>query len=240
MTDAGAGYGLGGFTLGVSPLGSIEQFDVWTTVISQYANSPILTALILDLDEYLDQTENFDNYFDDIWNIDTATGYGLDVWGRIVGVNRVVQVTSGDWFGFKEALPGSDPFGFGPFYSGAGITSNFALSDDAYRTLILAKAAANITNGSIAAINRILMALFPNRGNAYVTEGSPSTSFFGFEEQGDTLGFNQAPFYQGQQPPRMQMAYTFNFQLSPVELAIVQNSGVLPKPTGVSATVVIL
>jgi len=38
----------------------------------------------------------------------------------------------------------------------------------------------------------------------------------------------------------MMMTYTFEFPLSPVELAIVQNSGVLPKPTGVAATVVIL
>ncbi|TIO39651.1 MAG: DUF2612 domain-containing protein, partial [Mesorhizobium sp.] len=30
------------------------------------------------------------------------------------------------------------------------------------------------------------------------------------------------------------------FQLTPVELAIVQNSGVLPKPTGVKASVVII
>ncbi|TIR44152.1 MAG: DUF2612 domain-containing protein, partial [Mesorhizobium sp.] len=75
-----------------------------------------------------------------IWDVDTAQGYGLDVWGRIVGVNRILQVTAGDWFGFQEASPGTDPFGNGAFYSGAPLTSNFALSDEAYRLLILAKA----------------------------------------------------------------------------------------------------
>ena len=36
----------------------------------------------------------------------------------------------------------------------------------------------------------------------------------------------------------MTMQYVFNFTLSPVELAIVEESGVLPKPVGVAATVV--
>ena len=35
----------------------------------------------------------------------------------------------------------------------------------------------------------------------------------------------------------MTMIYKFEFVLTPVELAIVLQSGVLPKPTGVSATV---
>ncbi|WP_415752057.1 DUF2612 domain-containing protein [Mesorhizobium sp. B2-1-8] len=38
----------------------------------------------------------------------------------------------------------------------------------------------------------------------------------------------------------MTMTYSFAFQLTPVELAIVQNSGVLPKPTGVKASIVII
>jgi len=31
----------------------------------------------------------------EIWNIQTARGVGLDIWGRIVGVTRVLQVSSG-------------------------------------------------------------------------------------------------------------------------------------------------
>lgn len=38
----------------------------------------------------------------------------------------------------------------------------------------------------------------------------------------------------------MTMSYTFDFQPTPVEMAIIQQSGVLPKPTGVSAYVNIL
>ena len=37
----------------------------------------------------------------------------------------------------------------------------------------------------------------------------------------------------------MTLSYRFNFALSQVELAIIQQAGVLPKPTGVGALVVI-
>ncbi|UCI23053.1 DUF2612 domain-containing protein (plasmid) [Mesorhizobium sp. B2-1-8] len=152
----------------------------------------------------------------------------------------MLQVTSGDWFGFGEANPGADPFGQGAFYSGAPLTGNFALSDEAFRLLIFAKAAANITNGSIPAINQILLGLFPNRGNAYVTEGNDPGTWFGFAESLTAVGFNQASFYAGSSISTMTMTYSFAFQLTPVELAIVQNSGVLPKPTGVKASIVII
>mgnify|MGYP000141366135 CR=1 FL=1 len=249
MTDTGPPYpripdgipnGIGQFEIGISPIGTYPKFDPWVTVISQYANSPILTTLITNIAEYVDQTRNLDAFFDLVMNLDTAQGYGLDCWGRIVGVNRVLKVVSGDWFGFSEALPGSFTFGQAAFYSGQVLTDNFALSDASYRTLIIAKAAANITSGSIPAINRILMSLFPNRGNAYVTEGKQQGAWFGFAESINAQGFNQAAFYSGSPITTMTMTYTFEFPLSPVELAIVQNSGVLPKPTGVAATVVIL
>jgi hypothetical protein len=37
----------------------------------------------------------------------------------------------------------------------------------------------------------------------------------------------------------MSMIYHFDFLLSPVELAIVEQSGALPRPSGVSATVAV-
>ena len=200
---------IGNFVIGVSTIGDIPPFNYLRTIISQYANSEILTRLKANMDAYIDQTANFQSLFDMIWNVDTAQGYGLDVWGRIVGVSRTLNVVSpGDYFGFQEALPGSQPFNQSPFYIGTPLTTNYELSDSAFRVLIFAKALSNICDGSIPAINQILMKLFPNRGNAYVVDGLDMT-----------------------------MIYKFEFVLTPVELAIVLQSGVLPKPTGVSATV---
>lgn len=179
-------------------------FDPSQTVLSQYANSPVLTALVDTFAQWLDPKSRFDAFFSLMWDIDTAEGYGLDVWGRILGVTRVLQVPSGQYLGFAQDTA-AQPFGFGIFYGGGRATNNVALTDAAYRTLLLAKAALNITNSSIPAINAILLNLF---GDGYVR---------------DNLN--------------MTMTYVFSRALSPVETTIVFQSGVLPKPLGVSFTV---
>jgi hypothetical protein len=203
---------IGNFIIGVSPIGDIPALDYWRTIISQYANSPTLTQLIQNFDECVDQTINMSNFFDFIWNVDTAQGYGLDVWGRIVGVSRVLHIVSDTslYFGFDEATTLS-AFGFNqqPFFSGSLLTSNFNLSDDAFRILIFAKALANISDGSVKAINQLLINLFPNRGNCYVRDNLDMT-----------------------------MNYVFEFVLTPVEQAILGQSNVLPKPVGVLATII--
>jgi len=193
------------FTPGVSPVGTLPTFDTWATIISQYVNSPILTQLALDFYAWLDQTANFDAFYNQIWNIKTATGYGLDVWGRILGVSRILQVANMPFFGFQEAT--ATGF-FNSFFSGGSASNSVALTDSAFRTLLFAKALANISNGSIPSINRLLMTLFPSRGNAFVIDNLNLT-----------------------------LSYAFEFTLSASELAIVQSSGVLPRPSGVSAAV---
>lgn len=188
---------LGKFEIGVGQAGDIQPFQWWKTVISQYANSPVLIRLIQNFDAYVDQTKNLDNFFDLIWNVDTAVGYGLDVWGRIVGINRVLSVlTSPQYFGFAEALPGSNGWNQQSWYSGELLTANFTLSDESFRLLIFAKALANITDGSIPSINQLLLNLFPHRGNCYVSVPLPSP-YFGFAEANTTMptyirGWNNA------------------------------------------------
>ena len=203
--------GAGQFAVGFSPIGTRPPLVLPDTIGSQYANSPTLTQLIWNNIAYLESAGAIDDWFDNVWNIATAQGYGLDVWGRIVGVVRTLQAANSEFWGYAEALPGSQPYGQAPFFAGGAVTGNNALSDDSFRTLILAKALANICSGSVPGINQILRNLFPGRGNCYVTDGQ-----------------------------NMTMTYTFDFDLSPVELAIVGQSGVLPTPCGVVATVVVI
>lgn len=186
-----------------------KKFRWYAAVISQYANSPVLLAMLQNVADNIDPTANIEDFFTSVLSIDSATGYGLDVWGRIVGVSRVLQLPLvGDYFGFSESLD-AHSLNESPFYGGGTLTQNYALSDGAYRRLILAKALANICNGSIPAINQILINLFSQYGNCYVTDGGDMT-----------------------------MTYTFGDTLSPVDFAIISQSGVLPRPAGVSVTIV--
>lgn len=214
----------------------------WTqTILSQYADSPRLLALLESLDDWISPDTNFEAFHTHVWNILTATGYGLDVWGRIVGVRRVVQIAEGSFFGFKEAI---DRTGFdqAPFYNGQQVLFPYTLDDESYRRLIFAKAALNITNCSVPAINRILLDLFPGRGNCYVIDGrnAPWRAWFGFNEARDRESFGHGSFDdldEAIQPGNMTMTYVFEFPLEPFEIAIVSQSGVLPKSTGVLADV---
>lgn len=180
------------------------------TVISQYGNSPRILALIASFSDSIDPATDIDAFVRNIWNIDTATGYGLDVWGRIVNVKRSLKIpgASGRNFGFSEAGAGADPFGQTPFYGGAPAGDNYDLSDSDFRRLILVKALSNISDRSIPAFNTALLQLFPGRGNAYIAD----------------LGLMTAQL-------------TFGFVLSPVERAILLQSGAFPGPTGVLLTV---
>lgn len=210
----------GKFIFGVSPFGTIQPFDWRATVSTQYANSPTLLSLIQSWYSAIDQTEDVDAFYDNIWNIATASGYGLDIWGEIVGVDRNLQIDNAtDYFGFEQGvtLDTFGPGGVSPFYQGQPLTSSYALTDTAYRQLILAKALANICDGSITSLNAILLALFgPSNpfgpgGKCYVTNGQDMT-----------------------------MTFTFEFTLTPVQSSIINRSGVLPVPSGVHATIVIL
>lgn len=178
------------------------------TLISQYANSPRILALIDSFYEAIGAQGLIDSFYNLVWNLETAQGWGLDFWGAIVGVSRVLQVAgTGVYFGFT---PASDAHNFadGTFYVGDPTTDRYALSDNAFRLLIYAKALANISDCSCQSINKILLALFPGRGNCYV------------QDNGD-----------------MTLTYVFDFTLSTVEISIVSTTGVLPRPAGIIANV---
>lgn len=185
--------------------------NVEDTILSQYANSPTIVSLIEKLNLAIDPSADIDSFYNNVWNIDTAVGFGLDIWGKIVGVSRYLKINSNLYFGFQDNAGDTYPFGQQSFNSGAGSTSVYALSDDAYRTLILTKALSNIVATTSPAINSVLQQLFASRGRCYVSD------------QGN-----------------MQMRYTFEFTLTSAEMSIMQNGGVLPRPAGVQATMAVI
>lgn len=186
------------------------MINVEQTIISQYGNSATITQLIAGMNEHIDPRADIDLFFDYVWNVETAQGFGLDIWGRIVNISRELTIPADpDYFGFSDALPGSFPFGEQPFYDETAVTTqNYRLSDDAYRSLILVKALANISSTNAPSVNRLLQNLFQERGRVYVND----------------LG-------------NMQLRYTFEFTLTSYEFAIMTQSHVLPRPAGVNAMI---
>lgn len=178
------------------------------TVISQYANSPTLRQLIRNMDEYINPDTDFDAFYDFVWNVETAQGFGLDIWGRIVDIGRMLTIP-GDatYLGYEEAASWQ-PFNQAPFYAGIQQTQTYRLADDAYRKLILVKALANISDCTSPSLNRLLSNLFAGRGRCYVSDTG-----------------------------NMEFRYVFEFALEPYEIAILTQSGAIPKPAAVLANV---
>lgn len=203
-----------GYTLSTGPavIAPMPGFDMDATVISQYANSPTLLALIANMDAYLDPTADFQAFYDFVWNVDTAQGFGLDIWGRIVDISRLLTIPNEALsFGFVDHAAVTDvvPFNQGPFNNrGIAVTQTYVLSDDAYRVLILCKALANISATTAPALNQLLRNLFPGRGTCYVVD----------------LG-------------GMAMQFAFEFALTVTEYAILTQSNALPHPAGVSVSI---
>ncbi|HHS1136544.1 TPA: DUF2612 domain-containing protein [Salmonella enterica subsp. enterica] len=186
--------------------------NVAATVLAQYAASPRLNALINSFNAALSPDSFINDFYDLIWNIDTAEKYGLDVWGKIVGVSRRLTVKDDfNYLGFSEArMDNPRPFNQAPFYSGKSVTRTVDLSDEIYRRLILMKAMSNITDCSVPDINRMLRFMFGKNRRAYVLNDGG-----------------------------LRMSYIFEFALSSAELAIIQSSGALPSPPGVYVSVVL-
>lgn len=181
------------------------MIDLESTILAQYANSPNLLQLVRHMNAYLDPAANLTAFLQQVQDIETAQGYGLDVLGRIVGVGRLLKIKPPIFnLGFSDST-GCQPFGQAPFYSGPPKTEVYRMADEAYRRLILVKAMANISSSSIQAINQMLRNIFGEKGRAYA-----------------------------QRAGTMKMLLTFEFLLDPVDLAILLESGAVTMPTGVS------
>ena len=111
------------------------------TVQSEYANSPTIMALIESFNASVDPSGDIDNFWAYVWNVNTAQGFGLDIWGRIVGVTRIIQTSPAT-----------------------------VLTDVQFRELILLKALANISTATPYSINTLLSEWMSGRGRSYVND----------------------------------------------------------------------
>jgi hypothetical protein len=114
---------------------------VEATIISQYGNSAVISKLIHNMDEYIDPQTDINQFFSFVWDVSQAQGFGLDIWGRIVNVNREILTN--------------------PVYY---------LEDEPFRQLILLKALSNISASTAPSINQLLQNWMSGRGRCYVND----------------------------------------------------------------------
>lgn len=149
------------------------SLDIHDTIQSQYSDSPVIISLIENTYEVITPQKDFDIFYKNVFDVRTASGWGLDVWGRLVACNReiVTGEFQNDYVGFESANnvlnPDLETFDNAPFYSPV-VSQTFYLEDNAYRLLVMCKAMTNISTGTLPEINSILKKVLPNHNVAVV------------------------------------------------------------------------
>ncbi len=183
------------------------MFDIDETILSQYSVSPRIKALLRGFNKLIDPKADIKLFYDKVFNILTAEGVGLDIWGGIIGIGRNIKVRSkadtNKFFGFQNSE--QDPFDVSPFYSENAGSEIVSLADNAYRELLLIKAAANIASTNAEIMTELLERLYAGRGSFYILE----------------VGV-------------MKLRYIFEFYLEPFEEALASRRDLPPKPAGVT------
>lgn len=126
-------------------------------MLSQYANTPEMLILLEGFEAMLDGKEAIQNFYDKIFNIQTANSYGLNIWGKILNIPRQLKVS----------IPGEPDI--------------YELPDDLYKLLLLTKAMANISNCTVLNLEEILNNLFKDRGKVYVFDTGIMTMKYVFD-----------------------------------------------------------
>ena len=164
------------------------SIDILSSILWQYDNAEKLKSLINKKHDFFNkQTSKFwEDWYRDVFNIDTANYFGLIVWAIILGCNEYVNLT------YKA---GSKTFGFGENHKNFH-ESNFALgsyilslSESQLRKVVKAQMYNFNSNGSLYDINRLLVNLFPEN-NPYVkysAENNVITYYFNPELSEDDL-----------------------------------------------------
>lgn len=142
------------------------------TVQSQYSASPRILALAGMYWDMLNPGSEIQTMLDDMLNPSTARGYGLDVWGRIVGIKRATVPVSGEYLAFDPdplSNPDGDSWNNAPFNP---LTPQGLATDTVFRVYVMVKAMMNIGNGSLADINKYFSLMFPDSGIQVIHAGT--------------------------------------------------------------------
>lgn len=181
--------------------------NIKDTIMSQYANSPAILGLIQHLNDVIDPQYFIDDFYEYVYRLSTAKGFGLDIWAEKVGVSRnaPMQDPNSKTFGYQtspDQEPNFTPFNVAPFSDG-GAFSSYKLPDSDLRKLIIIKAALNILYATAMNINKFLLMIFGGKRAYYNIIG------------------------------HMSAEYVFEFSLSPFERLVVYSLNMMPQPCGV-------
>jgi len=165
----------------------IKNFDfsvnLLRAILWQYDNAERLKTWLQNKQNNLntDHVEFWQNWYSDVFNINTANEFGISVWAIILDLPILINLNSIDplrpnW-GFGELRVNFNNGNFSPLASsGAQI-----LTIDQRRLAIKMRYQQLISNGTIPNQNQILKNIFGEFGNCYVVNNQDMSIEYTFE-----------------------------------------------------------
>lgn len=129
----------------------IDVIKASSSSISQYANSKKFMNLYNELSYMFSNAKTIEDWYNIVFNIKTATGYGLDWWGKILNQGRQVSYTENGtvvnvFLGGEQTID--------------GVTYSADYMENLYRTVLFLRAMSYITNCTVASLNNMLQFYF--------------------------------------------------------------------------------
>lgn len=173
------------------------SINLLSSILWQYNDAENLKSMINDKNEWVKKyhTDFWNDWFRDVFNLDTANDFGLSVWAIILNISKDISISQ------QETRP---VFGFGEynlnfFQSNFGQTiGSVSISRESFRKLLKSRLLAFNTDCTIPSINKILSVVFSDNvvyaidsldmsPIVYVFETSPSSDEFFLIEYGNVL-----------------------------------------------------
>lgn len=155
-------------------MATIQQFNASVNLLQailwQYEDADKLIALARAKQAWYDAnlTQFWNDWYRDVFNIDTANDFGFAIWGRILGVPMSVELnptTGRPVWGFGTNNKNFNNGGFGRASSGTA-----GLSADQKRLVLKLRYFQLTHKPAVPAINRMLKRLFGQYGTVYVVD----------------------------------------------------------------------
>lgn len=175
-------------------MSTIQDFDfsvdLMKALLWQHDNAEGLKTLLQKKQQWYDinQTEFWEDWFTNVFDLDTANDFGLAVWARILNVPLQVRV---------EANVLRPAFGFGVnhknFNNGSfarGKSGDISLTTSQQRLVLKLRYFQLISRGAVPETNEWLASLFGDQGSVFVIDHNDmtfATYFFRFQPDSQLL-----------------------------------------------------
>jgi hypothetical protein len=162
----------------------IQQFDysidIEQALLWQRNTAEALTSLIQSKQRWYDEnvTRFLNQWYDDVFNLDTANDFGLSVWSIILDLPL--------FQGVNVDPPGKPIFGFGTYNQNfengnfSNINQKTGLTTEEKRLLLKLRYFSLATRDDIPDINSFLAYVFEPYGTVYVLDGEDMTMTYVF------------------------------------------------------------